>query len=79
MRIDRGRLTRCARDPLPVQCTFEMASGTLLDIAAARLNTKQAFSTQRVVIRGDMEVGLKLASGLGDFFQRVPYTKKAQR
>jgi nucleoside-diphosphate-sugar epimerase len=74
MRIDRGCLTRCARESLPVQCTFEMAGGTLLDIAAARLNTRKAFFTRRVVIRGDMEVGLKLASGLGDFFQRVPYT-----
>ena len=80
MRIEHGCLTRCARDPeSPVQCTFQMAGGTLLGIAAARLNTKQAFFTRRVVIRGDMEIGLKLASGLGEFFKRVPYTAEGQR
>lgn len=55
------------------QCRYQLTAEVLREIAAARLDPREAFFARRTEIRGDMEAGLRVASLMVGFFRRHPY------
>lgn len=59
------------------ECRYEMSSGVLRQILAARLDPREAFFARQTEIRGDMEAGLRVASLMVDFFRQNPFEHPA--
>lgn len=72
MAVEKGVLTQLSRNGQATQCDFLVDLPTFFDIVSARITPQQAFFKQRIQINGDVEIGLKAANLLGDFFRQHP-------
>jgi nucleoside-diphosphate-sugar epimerase/predicted lipid carrier protein YhbT len=70
--IEQGELIRISRNGQATECDFIVDMPTFSDIVAARISPQQAFIKQQIQIKGDMEVGLKIAAVLSEFFRQCP-------
>jgi 2-alkyl-3-oxoalkanoate reductase len=71
--LKQGILTAISRDGLPADCHFTVDAPTFLEIVSGRLAPQQAFFRRRVEISGDVELGLRIASVLAQFFHQFPF------
>jgi nucleoside-diphosphate-sugar epimerase/predicted lipid carrier protein YhbT len=75
--IQGGVLASISRQGASSQCAFELDSPTFMEIAAARLQPQRAFFAGRVKIKGNIELGLKVATVLAKFFAECPFVTQA--
>ncbi|NQV36249.1 MAG: SDR family oxidoreductase, partial [Phycisphaeraceae bacterium] len=75
LRIEQGRLEQVSRNGLACECSFTVNRETFGDIVSGRLAPKKAFFLRQVEISGDMEIGLRLATVLAQFFKQWPFLR----
>lgn len=73
LEIREGALVSIAPGTQGAACGFVLNPQTFLEIAAGRLGPQMAFFQRRVELSGRIDLGLKLATVLADFFTRFPY------
>lgn len=71
--VQQGVLKAISRNGMPTQCHFTVDAATFREIVSGRLAPQQAFFNRRVDIGGDIELGLKVAAVLAQFFRRFPF------
>jgi nucleoside-diphosphate-sugar epimerase/predicted lipid carrier protein YhbT len=74
LEVRQGVLTAISQNGMPIECSFTVDLPTFREIVSGRLSPQQAFFRRRVEIGGDMELGLKTAAVLAQFFRRFPFT-----
>lgn len=74
MVIEQGVLTQLNRNGQATECGFVIDLPTFYDVVSSRITPQQAFFKQLIQINGDVEIGLKAANLLGDFFRQNPCT-----
>jgi thioester reductase-like protein/predicted lipid carrier protein YhbT len=73
LKIEQGRLEQISRNGLACECSFTVDRETFGEIVSGRLAPQKAFFLRQVEINGDMEIGLKLATVLAQFFKQWPF------
>lgn len=73
LKIEQGRLEQISRNGLAHECSFTVDRETFGEIVSGRLAPQKAFFLRQVEIQGDMEIGLKLATVLAQFFRQWPF------
>ena len=74
-----GMLESVSAQPGTPQCTFTLDAAAFSAIVSGRLSPQMAFFKRQVDISGAIEIGLRLAFVLGDFFKTYPYTVEEMR
>ncbi len=73
LHVQQGVLTAISRNGVPAECSFTVDLPTFLEIVSGRLSPQQAFFRRRVEIGGDIELGLKTAAVLAQFFRKFSF------
>jgi thioester reductase-like protein/predicted lipid carrier protein YhbT len=73
LKIDHGRLEKISLNGMKNECTFLTDGDTFERIVTGKLAPQQAFFRKKVDIKGNIEIGLKLATVLAAFFRKYPY------
>ncbi len=78
LEVREGVLMEISDNGMPTDCQFTVDGvPTFLDIVAGRLSPQQAFFRRRVNIGGNIELGLRTATALAQFFRKFPFTPGA--
>jgi len=73
MTVQKGKLEAVCENGQNSECQYFTDIPTFREIVAGQLSPQQAFFQQKVDIQGDIEVGLKVATVLAEFFHKYPY------
>ena len=73
LQIENGRLENISLNGEKSQCAYSTDGDTFERIVKGRLAPQQAFFRKKIDIKGNIEVGLKLATVLAAFFRKYPY------
>lgn len=72
--LDQGMLRTVEAGLLEPQCGYRLDTDTFLLIAAGQLSPQYAFFQRRIEIHGRIDLGLRVATVLADFFKKFPFT-----
>jgi putative sterol carrier protein len=73
-----GALTSVVRDGSePAEVTYQLDLTTFENVTSGLVSPQDAFATQDIAIKGDIEKGLKLAVLFSQFVKEFPYPKDA--
>jgi thioester reductase-like protein len=73
LEIERGRLEKISINGMNSQCTYSTDGDTFEKIIKGSLSPQQGFFKKKIDIKGNIEIGLKLATVLAAFFRKYPY------
>ena len=71
--VKEGKLIQISSGTGQSECGFKVETAAFLKIAAGKLSPQMAFFKREIEIEGRMDIGLRLATVLADFFKRFPY------
>jgi predicted lipid carrier protein YhbT len=78
LEVDQGVLTAISRNGMPTECQFTLGLPTFLELVSGRLAPQQAFFRREVEISGNVELGLRIAAILAQFFRKFPFVPTAE-
>ncbi|MBN2591484.1 MAG: SDR family oxidoreductase [Sedimentisphaerales bacterium] len=73
LEIEKGRLENISLNGMKSQCAYSIDGDTFERIVKGKLAPQQAFFRKKIDIKGNIEIGLKLATVLAAFFRKYPY------